>query len=72
MHFSMSGDAGRLSPAILASDNTAEVRRGQNEELGKSDDWNIETIIDWKRIVDMYYQINGKVDAEDIHVEMPS
>ncbi|KAK6105831.1 Ankyrin repeats (3 copies) family protein [Brugia pahangi] len=70
--FSMSGDAGRLSPAILASDNSAEVRRGQNEELGKSDDWNIETIIDWKRIVDMYYQINGKVDAEDIHVEMPS
>ncbi|VBB32268.1 unnamed protein product [Acanthocheilonema viteae] len=70
--FSMSGDTGRLSPAILADDDTAEIRRGQNEELGKSGDWNIETIIDWKRVVDMYYQINGKVDAEDIQVEIPS
>ncbi|EJD74415.1 hypothetical protein LOAG_18270 [Loa loa] len=70
--FSMSGDTGRLSPAILADDDTGEVRRGQNEELGKSDDWNIETIIDWKRVVDMYYQTNGQVDAEDIQVEMSS
>lgn len=45
--------------------------RGQKEELGRSDDWNIETVIDWKRIVDMYYQMNGEVDTEDVHVEVP-
>ncbi|CAG9537301.1 unnamed protein product [Cercopithifilaria johnstoni] len=70
--FSMSGgDTGRLSPAILADDDAAEIRCGQNEELGKGDNWNIETIIDWKRIVNMYYQINGKVDPEDVQVEVP-
>lgn len=43
-----------------------------NEELGKSSNWNIETVIDWKRIVEMYYQMNGEVDTEDVHVEIPS
>ncbi|VDO66757.1 unnamed protein product, partial [Onchocerca flexuosa] len=70
--FSMTGDTGRLSPAILADDDTTEVRHGQNEELGKSDSWNIETIIDWKRVVEMYYQMNGNVDTEDVNVEMLS
>ncbi|VDK70526.1 unnamed protein product, partial [Litomosoides sigmodontis] len=67
--FSMGGDAGRHSPAIFADDDTTEIRCGQNEELGRNDDWNIETVIDWKRIVDMYYQINGKVDTEDVRAE---
>ncbi|VDM95657.1 unnamed protein product, partial [Thelazia callipaeda] len=64
--FSMSGDAGRISPTPLA------VRRGQDEELGKSDDWSIEKVIDWKRIVDMYYQMNGEVEKEEINLEVPS
>ncbi|VDN37932.1 unnamed protein product [Gongylonema pulchrum] len=68
--FSMSGDAGRVSPALLAAEDGAEVR-GQGEELGKSDDWNIETVIDWKRIVAMYYQMNGEVQTDDIHLEVP-
>lgn len=49
-----------------------EIRCVKNEELGRKDDWNIETVIDWKRIVDMYYQANGKVDMEDVHVEEQS
>lgn len=69
--FSMSGDAGRASPALVTSKENSEVRGGQNEEMGKSDDWNIETVIDWKRIVEMYYQINGEVNTEDVHVEVP-
>lgn len=32
-------------------------------ELGKSSDWNIETVIDWKRIVALYYQMTGKSEA---------
>lgn len=39
--------------------------RGDGAELGASVDWNIETVIDWKRIVSMYYQMNGKKDEPD-------
>ncbi|KIH64701.1 hypothetical protein ANCDUO_04987 [Ancylostoma duodenale] len=39
--------------------------RGDGAELGASADWNIETVIDWKRIVSMYYQMNGKKDEPD-------
>ena len=35
---------------------------GQRAELGRSADWNIETVIDWRKIVSMYYQANGKLD----------
>ncbi|CAD6184374.1 unnamed protein product [Caenorhabditis auriculariae] len=50
--FSMGGEQhGRISP-------TNEDRA----ELGHSADWNIETVIDWRKIVSMYYQMNGKKD----------
>ncbi|KHJ99065.1 hypothetical protein OESDEN_00942 [Oesophagostomum dentatum] len=39
--------------------------QGEGGELGASSDWNIETVIDWKRIVSMYYQMNGKRDDSD-------
>uniref|UniRef100_A0A0M3IKZ0 Ion_trans domain-containing protein n=1 Tax=Ascaris lumbricoides TaxID=6252 RepID=A0A0M3IKZ0_ASCLU len=68
--FSMNGDAGRTSPTLRQTDDDNGIRN--NEELGKSSNWNIETVIDWKRIVEMYYQMNGEVDTEDVHVEIPS
>lgn len=45
-----------------------EIR--DNEEIGKSGNWNIETVIDWKRIVGMYYQMNGTVDTDDVNIEV--
>uniref|UniRef100_A0A8R1HXB3 ANK_REP_REGION domain-containing protein n=1 Tax=Caenorhabditis japonica TaxID=281687 RepID=A0A8R1HXB3_CAEJA len=36
---------------------------GERAELGRSADWNIETVIDWRKIVSMYYQANGKADV---------
>ncbi|VDM47934.1 unnamed protein product [Toxocara canis] len=68
--FSMNGDGGRVSPGLRRTDDENEIC--ENEELGKSANWSIETVIDWKRIVEMYYQANGAVNTEDVHVEMPS
>ncbi|KAK6730167.1 hypothetical protein RB195_006932 [Necator americanus] len=61
--FSMGGGhQGRTSPT-MREDGTD--MRGDGAELGASTDWNIETVIDWKRIVSMYYQMNGKKDEPD-------
>ncbi|CAC14420.3 Ion transport domain-containing protein [Caenorhabditis elegans] len=65
--FSMGGgQQGRQSP-------TNEGREGQ-QELGNSADWNIETVIDWRKIVSMYYQANGKLTdgrtKEDVDLAM--
>ncbi|KHN74170.1 Ankyrin-2 [Toxocara canis] len=68
--FSMNGDGGRVSPGLRRTGDENEIC--ENEELGKSANWSIETVIDWKRIVEMYYQANGAVNTEDVHVEMPS
>ncbi|KAK5981003.1 putative Ion channel nompc, partial [Trichostrongylus colubriformis] len=43
----------------------------ENAELGASTDWSIETVIDWKRIVSMYYQMNGKVNETEEVEEQP-
>ncbi|PIC53240.1 hypothetical protein B9Z55_003026 [Caenorhabditis nigoni] len=59
--FSMGGgQQGRTSPT-MRPDEGAEMG-GQRAELGRSADWNIETVIDWRKIVSMYYQANGKMD----------
>uniref|UniRef100_A0A1I7TBT6 ANK_REP_REGION domain-containing protein n=1 Tax=Caenorhabditis tropicalis TaxID=1561998 RepID=A0A1I7TBT6_9PELO len=59
--FSMGGgQQGRASPT-MRPDEGAEMG-GQQAELGRSADWNIETVIDWRKIVSMYYQANGKLD----------
>ncbi|EYC30061.1 hypothetical protein Y032_0005g2425 [Ancylostoma ceylanicum] len=61
--FSMGGGhQGRTSPTMR--EDGADIR-GDGAELGASTDWNIETVIDWKRIVSMYYQMNGKKDEPD-------
>lgn len=44
---------------------TISNMREEGAELGASSDWNIETVIDWKRIVSMYYQMNGKKDGQE-------
>ncbi|KAK6060902.1 hypothetical protein COOONC_01435 [Cooperia oncophora] len=63
--FSMGGGhQGRTSPT-MREDGTD--LRGEGAELGASSDWSIETVIDWKRIVSMYYQMNGKTnDTEEV------
>ncbi|CAJ0580832.1 unnamed protein product, partial [Mesorhabditis spiculigera] len=39
---------------------------GRAEELGASSSWNIETVIDWRRIVGLYYHANAKeIEEED-------
>ncbi|KAF1769981.1 hypothetical protein GCK72_001798 [Caenorhabditis remanei] len=59
--FSMGGgQQGRASPT-MRPDEGGEMG-GQRAELGRSADWNIETVIDWRKIVSMYYQANGKLD----------
>uniref|UniRef100_A0A158PNG3 ANK_REP_REGION domain-containing protein n=1 Tax=Anisakis simplex TaxID=6269 RepID=A0A158PNG3_ANISI len=68
--FSMNGDGGRNSPGPRQADENNEIR--DNAELGKSADLNIETVIDWKRIVEMYYQANGMVDKANVNLEVPS
>ncbi|VDD86933.1 unnamed protein product [Enterobius vermicularis] len=63
--FSMSDElAGRLSPLP----NPDGVRG--TDDFGESN-INLDTSIHWKRIVDMYYRINGSVEVEDIQVELP-
>ncbi|PIO68080.1 ankyrin repeat protein [Teladorsagia circumcincta] len=60
--FSMGGGhQGRTSPT-MREDGT-DMRAGA--ELGASSDWSIETVIDWKRIVSMYYQMNGKANETE-------
>ncbi|XGW21641.1 hypothetical protein V3C99_004540 [Haemonchus contortus] len=60
--FSMGGgQQGRTSPT-MREDGT-DMRDGA--ELGASSDWSIETVIDWKRIVSMYYQMNGKTNETE-------
>ncbi|CAJ0592923.1 unnamed protein product [Cylicocyclus nassatus] len=61
--FSMgNGRQGRVSPTMREDE---EGMRGDGAELGQITDWNIENVIDWKRIVSMYYQMNGKKDETD-------
>lgn len=64
--FSMGGgQPGRAEDAMR--DDTSNVHgtsSGEGGELGTSADWSIESVIDWKRIVSMYYQINGIRDEE--------
>ncbi|CAJ0941647.1 unnamed protein product, partial [Mesorhabditis belari] len=39
---------------------------GRAEELGASSSWNIETVIDWRKIVGLYYEANNKeIEEED-------
>ncbi|KJH52965.1 ankyrin repeat protein [Dictyocaulus viviparus] len=65
--FSMGGGHhGRISPTMR--EDGADMR-GDGVELGASSDWNIETVIDWKRIVSMYYQMNGKKGDTDENEE---
>uniref|UniRef100_W6NCU1 Ankyrin domain containing protein n=1 Tax=Haemonchus contortus TaxID=6289 RepID=W6NCU1_HAECO len=60
--FSMGGgQQGRTSPT-MREDGT-DMRDGA--ELGASSDWSIESVIDWKRIVSMYYQMNGKTNETE-------
>ncbi|CAI5438376.1 unnamed protein product [Caenorhabditis angaria] len=69
--FSMGGgQQGRTSPTMRE-----EGGGGQTAELGRSADWNIETVIDWRKIVSMYYKANGKdgdgiKDSEDQHAQL--
>ncbi|GMR55553.1 hypothetical protein PMAYCL1PPCAC_25748, partial [Pristionchus mayeri] len=61
--FSMGGGqgGGRSSPVMRGGgDGDDAVHGGETVEMGASSTWNIETAIDWKRIVEMYYQMNGK------------
>ncbi|VDM58892.1 unnamed protein product [Angiostrongylus costaricensis] len=58
--FSMGGGRhGRTSPT-MREDGTEE-----GAELGASSDWSIETVIDWKRIVSMYYQMSGRKEDQE-------
>ncbi|TKR72642.1 hypothetical protein L596_020059 [Steinernema carpocapsae] len=56
--FSMNGQQGRNSPTLRM--NTDENELGENEELGQSKNWSIESVIDWKKITREYYILNGK------------
>lgn len=54
-----------------------------NAELGHSSEWKIETVIDWRRVVEIFYQLNGRptigleelavsdaIAAENVTIEM--
>ena len=64
--FSMGGgQPGRADEAMRDDpSNVHGTSSGEGGELGASQDWSIESVIDWKRIVAMYYQINGIRDEE--------
>ncbi len=40
-------------------------RMGGEAGMGASNTWNIETAIDWKKIVTMYNTTNGRVEEEE-------
>lgn len=59
------GQAGRLEDSMREDASGVHGgASGEGGELGASQDWSIENVIDWKRIVSMYYQINGIRDEE--------
>ncbi|WKX91296.1 hypothetical protein Q1695_009829 [Nippostrongylus brasiliensis] len=65
--FSMGGGhQGRTSPTMREDETDM---RGEGGELGASSDWSIERVIDWKRIVSMYYQMNGKRDDDTEEID---
>ncbi|CAB3407274.1 unnamed protein product [Caenorhabditis bovis] len=67
--FSMGGgQQGRASPTMR---DEGGALGGQTAELGRSSDWNIETVIDWRKIVDMYYLANGKLAGTEKKEEEP-
>uniref|UniRef100_A0A1I7S785 Ion_trans domain-containing protein n=1 Tax=Bursaphelenchus xylophilus TaxID=6326 RepID=A0A1I7S785_BURXY len=64
--FSMNGQNGRASPTFKLGGNDNEVA---NEEAANSHNMNLDTVIDWKRIVGMYYQLSGKQNPAEMDSE---
>uniref|UniRef100_A0A7E4VBG3 Ion_trans domain-containing protein n=1 Tax=Panagrellus redivivus TaxID=6233 RepID=A0A7E4VBG3_PANRE len=54
--FSMSGHHGRASPTMQDDDDMG----GRDEEAGHATNMSLESVIDWKNIVNMYYKMNVK------------
>ena len=61
--YSMNGDLGRASPTpgqMAANDDGEGSGLFVAEELGHSSEWKIESVIEWKRVVDIYFIFKGE------------
>uniref|UniRef100_A0A914DHS1 Uncharacterized protein n=1 Tax=Acrobeloides nanus TaxID=290746 RepID=A0A914DHS1_9BILA len=68
----MSGQHGRADGDLRRGSDGEDLGPGggdTSEETGRSANMSIESVIDWKRIVGMYYQLNGKTQNDDEEAE---
>uniref|UniRef100_A0A914PJM0 Uncharacterized protein n=1 Tax=Panagrolaimus davidi TaxID=227884 RepID=A0A914PJM0_9BILA len=65
--FSMNGQQGRASPTLRMDDKDDDIAGNQNEEAGHIQNMSLESVIEWSRIVEMYYQSLPKtpISTED-------